>query len=113
MRTRHSTGGVRKQRGRWIGMWYEGGVKKSKVVGFIKDMTKGEGAGGGREDRRGGTRHERNEPGSEVRGIRRERLFSVLQPEVEGLDAGKQREQDDGSSGCGVQGSGACRFPAR
>lgn len=42
MRTRHSMGGVRKQRGRWRGSWYEGGVKKSKVVGFVKDMTKGE-----------------------------------------------------------------------
>ncbi len=42
MRTRHSTGGVRKQRGRWRGFWYEGGVKKSKVVGFVKDMTKGQ-----------------------------------------------------------------------
>ena len=29
MRTRHSTGGVRKQRGRWIGMWYDGGKRKA------------------------------------------------------------------------------------
>jgi len=42
MRTRHSTGGVRKQRGRWIGLWYEGGVKKSRVLGFVKDLSKGE-----------------------------------------------------------------------
>jgi integrase len=42
MRTRHSTGGVRKQRGRWRGFWYEGGVKKSKVVGLVKDLTKGQ-----------------------------------------------------------------------
>jgi len=41
MRTRHSTGGVRKQRGCWIGMWYADGKRKSKVVGFIKEMTKG------------------------------------------------------------------------
>ena len=41
MRTRHSTGSVRKQRGRWIGMWYSGGKRKSKVVGSVKDMTKG------------------------------------------------------------------------
>src|ERR1035438_9750958 len=40
MRTRHSTGGVRKQRGRWIGMWHADGKRKSKVVGSIKDMTK-------------------------------------------------------------------------
>jgi hypothetical protein len=42
MRTRHSTGGVRKQRGRWLGLWHEGGRKKSKVIGFVKDITKGE-----------------------------------------------------------------------
>ena len=42
MRQRHSTGGVRKQRGRWIGLWHEGGQKKSRVLGFIKEMTKGE-----------------------------------------------------------------------
>jgi hypothetical protein len=42
MRIRHSTGGVRKQRGRWIGLWYESGKKKSKVLGFVKDMTKGD-----------------------------------------------------------------------
>jgi integrase len=40
MRTRHVTGGVRKQRGRWIGLWYDGGVKKSKVLGLVKEMTK-------------------------------------------------------------------------
>jgi len=41
MRTRHSTGGVRKQGGRWLGMWYVDGRRKSKVLGFIKEMTKG------------------------------------------------------------------------
>ncbi len=40
MRIRHSTGGVRKQRGRWIGMWYADGKRKSMVVGSVKDMTK-------------------------------------------------------------------------
>jgi integrase len=39
---RHSTGGVRKQKGRWVGLWYEDGVKKSKTLGSMKDMTKGE-----------------------------------------------------------------------
>ena len=38
---RHSTGGVRKQRGRWIGLWYEDGVKKSRVLGLCSEMTKG------------------------------------------------------------------------
>jgi integrase len=42
MRTRHSTGGVRKQRGRWLGMWHAEGKRKSKVIGFVKEMTKGE-----------------------------------------------------------------------
>src|SRR5438045_3849336 len=40
MRTRHSTGGVRKQRGRWIGIWWVDGKKKSRVVGFVKEMSK-------------------------------------------------------------------------
>ena len=42
MRTRHLTGGVRKQRGRWIGSWNVDGKRGSKVVGLIKDMTKSE-----------------------------------------------------------------------
>ena len=42
MRQRHSTGGVRKQRGRWVGLWYENGKKKSRVVGSVSEMTKGE-----------------------------------------------------------------------
>jgi integrase len=40
MRQRHQTGGIRKQRGRWIGMWWDGGTRKSRVLGFVKDMTK-------------------------------------------------------------------------
>jgi integrase len=40
MRTRHSIGGVRKQRGRWIGSWTVDGQRKSQVIGLIKDMTK-------------------------------------------------------------------------
>ncbi len=39
---RHSIGGVRKQNGRWYGLWYDGGVKKSKVLGLSNEMTKGE-----------------------------------------------------------------------
>jgi integrase len=42
MRSRHSIGGVCKQRNRWRGFWYDGGIKKSKIVGFVKDMTKGD-----------------------------------------------------------------------
>jgi integrase len=39
---RHSTGGVRKQRRSWVGLWYENGIKKSRVLGLCKEMTKGD-----------------------------------------------------------------------
>src|SRR5271165_308909 len=39
---RYSKGGVVQQRGRWKGLWYEDGVKKSRIVGLCKDMTKTE-----------------------------------------------------------------------
>jgi len=42
MRTRHSVGGVRKQSGSWVGLWHEAGKKKSKVLGFVSEMSKGE-----------------------------------------------------------------------
>ncbi len=40
MRRRYSTGGIKKQRGRWIGMWWVDGSRKSKVLGMVKDMSK-------------------------------------------------------------------------
>jgi len=40
MRQRHQAGGLRKQRGRWLGMWWDGGKRKSRVLGFVKEMTK-------------------------------------------------------------------------
>ena len=40
MRQRHQTGGLRKQRGRWLGMWWVDGKRKSRVLGLVKDMTK-------------------------------------------------------------------------
>jgi integrase len=40
MRQRHQTGGLKKQRGRWLGMWWVDGKRKSRVLGFVKDMTK-------------------------------------------------------------------------
>ena len=40
MRQRHQAGGLRKQRGRWLGTWWEGGKRKSRVLGLVKDMTK-------------------------------------------------------------------------
>src|SRR6267154_844796 len=42
MRTRHSTGGVKKQRGRWIGMYWVDGARKSKALGSVKDLSKTE-----------------------------------------------------------------------
>lgn len=39
---RYSKGGVVQQRGRWKGLWYESGVKRSRIVGLCKDMTKTE-----------------------------------------------------------------------
>src|SRR5579863_796213 len=39
---RYSKGGVCQQRGRWKGLWYENGLKKSKILGLCKAMTKGE-----------------------------------------------------------------------
>jgi len=40
MRQRHSTGYVRKQRGKWIGAWYVDGKRTSKSLGLVKDLTK-------------------------------------------------------------------------
>lgn len=39
---RYSQGGVVQQRGRWKGLWYEDGIKKSRIVGLCKNMTKTE-----------------------------------------------------------------------
>lgn len=39
---RHATGGVRKQNGRYYGLWHENGKKKSRVIGMVKDMTRSE-----------------------------------------------------------------------
>ena len=40
MRQRHQAGGLRKHRGRWLGMWWDGGKRKSRVLGLVKEMTK-------------------------------------------------------------------------
>ena len=42
MRKRHQTGGVKKQRGRWLGQWWVNGKREAKVLGLVKDMTKGQ-----------------------------------------------------------------------
>src|ERR1700728_385847 len=40
MRRRYSTGGIKKQRGRWVGMWWLDGRRKSRVLGFVNKMSK-------------------------------------------------------------------------
>jgi integrase len=42
MRKRHQTGGLKKQRGKWLGQWWVGDKRQSVVLGLIKDMTKGQ-----------------------------------------------------------------------
>src|SRR5580704_5160003 len=39
---RYGSGGVRKQRGKWIGFWREGGKQISEVLGLASEMTKGD-----------------------------------------------------------------------
>jgi len=40
MRKRYQTGGIKKQRGRWVGMWWVEGRRKSRVLGFVNKMSK-------------------------------------------------------------------------
>lgn len=37
---RYQTGGIKKQRGRWVGMWWVDGRRKSRVLGLVKSMSK-------------------------------------------------------------------------
>jgi integrase len=37
---RYQTGGIKKQCGRWIGMWWVDGRRKSRRLGFVKSMSK-------------------------------------------------------------------------
>ena len=39
-KSRYQRGSVKKQRGRWIGMFYADGGRKSKVLGLVKDLSK-------------------------------------------------------------------------
>lgn len=41
-KSRYQKGSVKKQRGRWVGMWYASGGRKSKVLGLVRDMSKSE-----------------------------------------------------------------------
>ncbi len=37
---RYQTGGIKKQRGRWVGMWWVNGKRRSRVLGLVKSMSK-------------------------------------------------------------------------
>jgi len=39
-KSRYQKGSVKKQRGRWIGMWWQGGSRKSRVLGLVKELSK-------------------------------------------------------------------------
>ena len=41
-KSRYQKGSVKKQRGRWVAMWWVDGSRKSRVIGFVKDVTKSE-----------------------------------------------------------------------
>jgi integrase len=39
---RHQAGGLKKQRGKWLGQWWVNGKREAKVLGLVKNMTKGQ-----------------------------------------------------------------------
>jgi len=39
-KSRYQKGSVKKQRGRWVAMWWVDRSRKSRVIGLVKDMTK-------------------------------------------------------------------------
>src|SRR5215469_2549786 len=39
-KSRYQKGSVKKQRGRWVAMWWVDRRRKSRVVGLVKDMSK-------------------------------------------------------------------------
>ena len=39
-KSRYQKGSVKKQRGRWVAMWYADGGRKSRVIGLVKNLTK-------------------------------------------------------------------------
>jgi hypothetical protein len=38
-KSRYQKGSVKKQRGRWVAMWWVDHSRKSRVIGLVKDMT--------------------------------------------------------------------------
>lgn len=41
-KSRYQKGSIKKQRGRWVAMWWIDGSRKSRVVGLVKEMSKSE-----------------------------------------------------------------------
>ena len=41
-KSRYQKGSVKKQRGRWVGLWWDNNSHRSRVLGLVKDMTKSE-----------------------------------------------------------------------
>ena len=41
-KSRYQKGSVKKQRGRWVAMWWVGRRHRSRVVGLVRDMSKSE-----------------------------------------------------------------------
>jgi len=39
-KSRYQKGSIKKQRGRWVAMWWVGQSRKSRVIGLVRDMTK-------------------------------------------------------------------------
>ena len=39
-KSRYQKGSVKKQRGRWVAMWWVNRSRKSRVIGLVRDMTK-------------------------------------------------------------------------
>jgi hypothetical protein len=41
-KSRYQKGSVKKQRGRWVAMWWVDRSRKSRVIGLVKDLSKSE-----------------------------------------------------------------------
>jgi hypothetical protein len=41
-KSRYQKGSVKKQRGRWVAMWWVDRNRKSRVIGLVKDLSKSE-----------------------------------------------------------------------
>jgi hypothetical protein len=85
---RYQKGSVKKQRGRWVAMWWVDGGRKSRVLGLVKDMTKSDArAAVDRIVTEVNAKRERNRVWRFWR-VRDRGVLSVLQPEVERIDEG-------------------------